>query len=76
MPRGETSRFLGHSPDAKGYQIWFPESRSVKVRRNVTFHDVPDEPKDVVPADELSAMWDEVLSEDSPTLEVPYNTTK
>jgi hypothetical protein len=43
--RGETGRLLGYAKDAKGYLIWvpYPDDRggSVKVRRDVTFHDYP-----------------------------------
>jgi hypothetical protein len=40
-PRGEPGRFVGYAKDAKGYLIWFPKSRSVLVRRDVVFHDMP-----------------------------------
>jgi hypothetical protein len=43
--RSETGRLLGYAKDAKGYLIWvpYPDDRggSVKVRRDVTFHDYP-----------------------------------
>jgi hypothetical protein len=40
-PRGEHGRFLGYAADAKGYLFWHTESRSVKVRRDLTFHNPP-----------------------------------
>jgi hypothetical protein len=45
QPHGETGRFLGYASDAKGYLIWVPNSNNtggtVKVRRDVIFHDFP-----------------------------------
>jgi hypothetical protein len=40
-PRGEEGRFVGYARDAKGYLIWFPASRAIRVRRDVKFHNVP-----------------------------------
>jgi hypothetical protein len=44
-PRGETGRFLGYAKESKGYLIWVPNldnnGGSLKVRRNVVFHDFP-----------------------------------
>jgi hypothetical protein len=40
-PRGELGRMIGYAPESKGYLIWFPGSRSVRVRRDVIFHNPP-----------------------------------
>lgn len=51
-PRGESGRHLGYAKDARGYLIWVPgpngHGGSVKIRRDVTFHD-PSPAKDVLP---------------------------
>ena len=51
-PRGESGRHLGYAKDARGYLIWVPgadgRSGSVKVRRDVVFHD-PEPSKTVLP---------------------------
>lgn len=61
-PRGETGRFVGYAPDAKGYLIWFPQHHAVRVRRDVTFHDhIP--MKSDKPVDERSPLWKDVLME-------------
>jgi hypothetical protein len=40
-PRGETGRFLGYATESKGYLFWHTASRTVKVRRDLTFHGPP-----------------------------------
>lgn len=60
-PRGEEGRFLGYARDSKGYLIWFPHRRSVLVRRDVVFHDVPavvSPPR--IQSSDLLDMWDDV----------------
>ena len=64
QPRGETGRFLGYTKDAKGYLIWVstPDSTggTLKVRRDVTFHDFPPSiPSPPLPLDYLP-LWDNV----------------
>jgi hypothetical protein len=39
--RGEEGRFLGYTRDSTGYLIYFPESRTIRVRRDVDFHGLP-----------------------------------
>lgn len=59
--RGEPGRFLGYARDSKGYLIWFPHRRSVLVRRDVIFHDVPNvvsPPR--IDASDLLEMWEDV----------------
>jgi hypothetical protein len=36
-PRGEKGRFVGYARNSKGFLFWHPESRSVKVRRDLEF---------------------------------------
>jgi hypothetical protein len=43
-PRGESGRFVGYAPESKGYLFWHTASRSVKVRRDLTFHGPPPRP--------------------------------
>lgn len=60
--RGETGRFVGYAPDAKGYLIWFPQHHSVRVRRDVIFHDhIP--MKSTTPVPDRSPLWRDVLME-------------
>lgn len=39
--RGEEGRFVGYARDTKGYLIYFPHSRAIRVRRDVVFHGFP-----------------------------------
>jgi hypothetical protein len=47
-PRGEPGRFLGYAKEAKGYLIWVTNAENnggtLKVRRDVIFHDFPTPP--------------------------------
>lgn len=58
-PRGETGRFVGYARDAKGYLVWFPDSRAIRVRRDLVFHDIPilSTPR------ETSTLWDDVVAD-------------
>jgi hypothetical protein len=40
-PRGEHGRMLGYAPQSKGYIVWLPSSRSVRIRRDLIFHGQP-----------------------------------
>ncbi len=59
--RGEQGIFVGYATDAKGYLIWFPESRTVRARRDVTFLEpvVLPSPNPVG----SSPLWDDVFSD-------------
>jgi hypothetical protein len=39
--RGEEGQFLGYARDSTGYLIYFPKSRTIRVRRDVDFHGLP-----------------------------------
>jgi hypothetical protein len=41
-PRGEHGRFLGFPPNTKGYLFWSSESRTVRVRHDLIFHNPPE----------------------------------
>lgn len=47
-PRGESGRFLSYAKEAKGYLIWVTNAENnggtLKVRRDITFHDFPTPP--------------------------------
>ena len=62
--RGETGRFLGYANDAKGYLIWVPNPHgtggTVKVRRDVIFHDFPKPPSSPDPPAEYLRLWEDV----------------
>ena len=58
---GEVGRFVGYATDAKGYLIWFPNTRSVQARRDVAFVEPFDDPAPV-PAG-TSSIWDDVFTE-------------
>lgn len=64
QPRGETGRFLGYAKDAKGYFIWVtsPNSTtgSLKVRRDVVFHDFPSSSPSPPPSPSYLPLWDDV----------------
>jgi hypothetical protein len=56
-PRGEEGRFVGYAHNSKGYLIWFPDSRSIRPRRDVEFHGFPD----FLPSPPLSEiLWDNI----------------
>jgi hypothetical protein len=58
QPRGESGRFLGYAKDAKGYLIWV--NGTLKVRRDVVFHDFPTpQPSPLVPS-HYRPLWDHV----------------
>ena len=60
--RGESGRFLGYAKNAKGYILWIPgpEGRggSIKVRRDVAFHDFPSNP--LLQDEDRSPLWDDI----------------
>lgn len=56
-PRGEQGRFVGYARDASGYLIWFPDSKAVRVRRDVKFHEMPDI---TTPRSDRSSLWDNI----------------
>lgn len=39
--RGQSGRFVGYARDSRGYLVWFPDSRTVLVRRDLIFHGMP-----------------------------------
>ena len=59
-PRGEQGIFMGYAQDAQGYLIWFPNSRSMRVRRDVIFHDITEEVKAPVPYSDTGDLWNEM----------------
>jgi hypothetical protein len=62
-PRGEEGRFVGYARDSKGYLIWFPESRSIRPRRDVQFHGFPE----FLPSPPLTdILWDDIPIEIEP----------
>lgn len=55
--RGEEARFVGYVRDSKGYLIYFPASRAVRVWRDVEFHGFPIS----LPTPPLSELlWDDI----------------
>ena len=52
---------MGYAQDAKGYLIWFPSNRSLRVRRDVIFHDMPQETKAPIAFGPHNNMWDDIL---------------
>jgi hypothetical protein len=64
QPRGETGRFLGYARDAKGYLIWVTTPHTaggtLKVRRDVVFHDFPSKTPSPAPPLEYLHLWDNV----------------
>jgi hypothetical protein len=60
--RSESARFLGYAKNAKGYIIWTPgpngRGRTVKVRRDVTFHGQPSKP--LLQDEDRSPLWDDI----------------
>ena len=64
-PRGESGRFLGYAKDTKGYLIWVPgplgRGGTVKVRRDVIFHDFPSPISAPTSHHDFSPLWDDVL---------------
>ena len=40
-PRGEAGCFLGYAQESKGYIFWHTDSRTAKIRRDLTFHGPP-----------------------------------
>ena len=63
-PRGESGRFLGYATDSKGYLVWVPNEPgsggSVKIRRDVVFHDFPDPPRSADPPSSFLPLWEDV----------------
>ena len=56
-PRGEDGRFVGYARDARGYLIWFPDSRTIRPRRDVEFHGFPVS----LPSPPISdILWDDI----------------
>ena len=68
QPRGETGRFLGYAKDAKGYLIWVENpnnnSGTVKVRRDVIFHELPTPPISPAVPRHYPRLWEDVHLED------------
>ena len=67
-PCGESGRFLGYAKDAKGYLVWIPNPNNhggtVKMRRDVIVHDLPNRP-DIPPiTSEFSPLWHNVPMSD------------
>lgn len=60
QPRGEAGIFVGYARDAKGYLIWFPDAHAVRVRRDVIFHDMPEELELPTPR-ENGTLWDDLI---------------
>jgi hypothetical protein len=63
-PRGEPARFLGYATDAKGYLIWVSNEHgpggSVKVRRDVVFHDFPVTPPPPLLPSAYLPLWEDM----------------
>lgn len=55
--RGEEGRFVGYARDSKGYLIYFPHSRAIRVRRDVQFHGFPVTLPSPPPSEVL---WDDI----------------
>ena len=64
QPRGESGRFLGYASDAKGYLIWVPNEvnngGTVKIRRDVIFHDFPSLPVTPTLPPHFLPLWQDV----------------
>lgn len=64
QPRGESGRFLGYAKDAKGYLIWVSSPNSttgtLKVRRDVVFHDFPLASSSPAPSPSYLPLWDDI----------------
>jgi len=57
IPWGEEGRFVGYACHARGYLIWFPDSRTVCPRRDVKFHGFPVS----LPSPPISdILWDDI----------------
>lgn len=54
---GEEGRFVGYARDAKGYLIYFPNSRTIRPRRDVTFHGFP---VSLPPLPPSQLLWDDI----------------
>ena len=63
-PRGEKGRFLGYAKDAKGYLIWVSNNNNnggtLKVRRDVTFHDTPTPPPSPSVPHHYQPLWENI----------------
>ncbi|KAJ7791006.1 hypothetical protein B0H14DRAFT_204384 [Mycena olivaceomarginata] len=69
--RGEEGRFVG-SRDSKGYLIWFPDSKSIRSRRDVEFHGFPD----FLPSPALTEiLWDDIPADLEPRSETVLNAS-
>jgi hypothetical protein len=68
QPRGESGRFLGYAKEAKGYLIWVTNNHNnngtVKVRRDVIFHDLPSPPPSPSVPPHYPRLWEDVDFED------------
>ena len=49
---------MGYPRDAKGYLVWFPQSKTVHVQRDIVFHGML---KVAIPI-EPSQLWEDVVS--------------
>jgi hypothetical protein len=63
-PRGESGRLLGYASDSKGYLIWVsnPDGSggSVKIRRDVTFHNLTTPTPSPTLSPEYSPLWEDI----------------
>lgn len=61
-PRGESGRFVGYAPNAKGYLVWIPSKDgggTVRPRRDVIFHDMPNVPSSGQVVEDLRPLWED-----------------
>lgn len=57
VERGEEGRFMGYARTSKGYLVYFPESRAIRVRQDITFHGFPASLPSPPPSEVL---WDDI----------------
>lgn len=60
QPRGEQGIFMGYARDAKGYLIWVPDAKCIRVRRDIVFLD--NQPP-IAPSATLSPLWEDLLGD-------------
>lgn len=66
QPRGVSGRFIGYPRDSKGYFIWIPATKSILVRRDVVFHDMPQIP--ATPVVRTGPLWEDFVTDSSSQL--------